>query len=332
MDKNFDISTNVVKQHTVPRFLLDNFGFFGNGKRKKLFTFDKHNEKIYQTSVFDATTRNTFYDIDNHPDRASLEPLLGVYESQAAPLIAEIIRRKDLSFLNADQKYIVAYFIAVQRARSFGELQRVNSLIKCVSDKLFSLGAQTDEIEKVFGSDPESEQKNTFLRMIIDQRDIAPILLNKGWVLFETELSDPFYISDNPLTLFNSRDLGFYGNLGLSSPGIQIFLPISSTLTLGLLCSSIIEEWREKKKKAQQYIASAKYRTLGVNPFEMIRKANQFIDGGPIMLKPHNVEFYNSLQVEFSEQYVFCQINDFSLVERMIKNNARHKGGPRMTT
>ncbi|WP_219623228.1 DUF4238 domain-containing protein, partial [Vibrio parahaemolyticus] len=66
------LTTDVKKQHTVPRFLLDNFGFGGSGKRRRLYTFDKQNGRIFQQSVYDATTRNTFYNIEGHPDRASL--------------------------------------------------------------------------------------------------------------------------------------------------------------------------------------------------------------------------------------------------------------------
>jgi hypothetical protein len=39
---------------------------------------------------------------------------------------------------------------------------------------------------------------------------------------------DSLYISDNPITLFNQKNFGFYGNLGLRCPGIEIYLPLSS--------------------------------------------------------------------------------------------------------
>ena len=72
------LSTDVKKQHTVPRFLLNNFGIDTKGKRKQLFTFDKQNEKSYLQSVNDASTRNTFYNLSEHPEKESLEPILGI--------------------------------------------------------------------------------------------------------------------------------------------------------------------------------------------------------------------------------------------------------------
>jgi len=63
MSQSSKLSTDVKKQHTVPRFLLDHFGFGKKNKKRRLFTFDKQNEREFQQSVFDATTRNSFYNI-----------------------------------------------------------------------------------------------------------------------------------------------------------------------------------------------------------------------------------------------------------------------------
>jgi len=43
-----------------------------------------------------------------------------------------------------------------------------------------------------------------------------------------------------------------------------------------------------------------------------------------------NVRFLNSLQVTFSEQYVFSEKSNFSLVKEMVSNNESYKTGPRM--
>ncbi|EDG7977794.1 hypothetical protein FBG58_20570 [Escherichia coli] len=56
------------------------------------------------------------------------------------------------------------------------------------------------------------------------------------------------------------------------------------------------------------------------------------IDSDAILqLTPEHVTHYNSLQVEFAEQYVFCGEKDFSLVERMLADSERYRTGPRFT-
>lgn len=111
-----NLQTEVVRQHTVPRFLLKHFSTPGKGKRQRLYAFDKAAGRAYATTPDDATVRNTFYNLDNHPDRLSLEPLLGIYEHHAAPVIAALLAHRDIRRLTHDERYRLAVFVAVQRA------------------------------------------------------------------------------------------------------------------------------------------------------------------------------------------------------------------------
>ncbi|GHL00684.1 hypothetical protein ECZU20_54330 [Escherichia coli] len=78
MTEPLNLRTDVVRQHTVPRFLLKHFSKPVKGKRQRLHAFDKAAGRAYATTPDDATVRNTFYNFDNHPQRFSLEPLLGI--------------------------------------------------------------------------------------------------------------------------------------------------------------------------------------------------------------------------------------------------------------
>ncbi len=94
-------------------------------KSQRLYAFDKAARRAYATTPDDATVRNTFYNLDNHPDRLSLEPLLGIYEHHAAPVIAALLEHRDIRRLTEDELYKLAVFVAVQRARTLGELERI---------------------------------------------------------------------------------------------------------------------------------------------------------------------------------------------------------------
>jgi hypothetical protein len=43
--------------------------------------------------------------------------------------------------------------------------------------------------------------------------------------------------------------------------------------------------------------------------------------GQPLNAKPENVEFFNSLQILYSERFVFSSQNDFSLLKDMLKTD-----------
>lgn len=331
MNKPLKLTTDVKKQHTVPRFLLDKFGFGKKGKKRKLHTFDKQNERKFQQSVFDATTRNTFYNIEERPDKASLEPILCIYETQAAPIIKKIIEEKSIGWLSEDERFKVATFVAVQRSRSYGELQRIEHAINAISGKLTAIGATQQQIEEELGADGSSERKNLFLKMILDQRETVQHLMAKSWILYETVAKDPFFISDNPITLHNDIDMGFYGNLGIALKGIQIHLPLSSTLTLALTCPSIAESAIDGQRKVETLMATAPHLLQQLKrPLDLIKQGKAYSNGGTVMQTADNVRFLNSLQVSFSEQYIFCEKDHFDLVEEMIEDNAQYKAGSRM--
>ncbi|ALM54078.1 DUF4238 domain-containing protein [Halomonas huangheensis] len=325
------ITTDVKKQHTVPRFLLDKFGFGKKGKKRRLYTFDKKSSRRFQQSVFDATTRNTFYNIENHPERASLEPILGIYETEAAPLIKRIIETNSIGWLSEVDRFKIATFIAVQRSRSYGEFLRIEHVVGALTGKLAAIGSTREQIEEELGSEGSSERKNLFLELILDQRETVAHLMAKSWVLYETSTHDPFFISDNPVTLYNEVDMGFLGNLGVALKGIQIHLPLSSSLTLALTCPSISEAAINGKRQVKALIAIASPLLQQLNnPLGLIELGNAYESGNPIKQSANNVRFLNSLQVSFSEQYVFCEKDNFALAEEMIGDNKAYKSGLRM--
>ncbi|EKN3939909.1 DUF4238 domain-containing protein [Yersinia enterocolitica] len=332
MVDSLGLQTDVVRQHTVPRFLLQGFATLGRGKHPQLYAFDKHNERGFVTNIMNATVRNTFYNLDDHPERLSLEPLMGIYESEAAPVIHQLIEHRDIRNLSGEDRYKLAVFVAVQRARTFSEQQRITGIISAIADKVTAIGATQEQVVEALGFSPERDSRNIFLQQLVQQASHIDHLLTKDWYLFETTPDHPYYVSDSPVVMHNNNDFGPYGNLGLALPGIQIYLPLSSTLTLGMYCPSIRDSQISRKRYLQRRMAFAPLTLpLGLNPASQIAKANAFINFHTMRSAPDQVMWLNSQQVRFSEQYVFCEKDDFSLVRKMISDNQSFKTGLRFT-
>ncbi|MGV6482058.1 DUF4238 domain-containing protein [Pantoea agglomerans] len=332
MSNFLDLKTDVVRQHTVPRFLLKHFSASGKGKRRRLHAFDKANGRAYGTTPDDATVRNTFYNLADHPDRLSLEPLLGIYESEAAPVILALLQHKDIRRLTPEERYKLAVFVAVQRARTLGEQQRISGVISAITNKVAAIGATPEQIREALGISNERDTQQLFLHLLADQAEIVEHILAKDWYLFETTAAEPFYISDNPVVLKNRNDFGLYGNLGLAVPGIEIYLPLSSTLMLAMYCPSIRAQ-KIKLKQQIEYLVSRPPQLIPahIRPFEMLEHVRRFTDYQLMPTRPEQVTHYNALQVEYAEQYVFCVQNNFSLVQRMLAQDERYRTGPRFT-
>lgn len=332
MTKNLKLTTDVKKQHTVPRFLLDHFGFGKNKRKRRLFTFDKHNLKIFQQSVFDATTRNTFYNVEEHPEDASLEPILGLIETEAATVIKKIVKSKTLTGLSQDEVSKLSTFVVVQKSRTYHGLQSLKTMVSGLKTKISKMEAE-EGLTKSFEEFSSSvELKNTFLKSILSNSEHAPHISNKAWILYETTENNPFYISDNPVTLYNHIDMGFYGNLGLAVKGIQIHLPLSSTLTLAFTCPSLAENAIRTRDQLASSMVNNNSPLLSLKERQNIFDcADAYEHGKPLQANSDNVIFLNSLQVRYSEQYLFCQHNEFSLVKEMISVDEGFKQGIRPT-
>ena len=332
MTESMKLTTDVKKQHTVPRFLLNNFGFDRGGKAKQIYTFNKQSERSYPQSVYDATTRNTFYNIENHPDKYSLEPILCEIEAEASSVIRKIVEEESLGSLTKDEKTQIAVFVVIQKSRTYHGFQSIKELINGMGDHLLNRGAKPEDLPKLIGSQDDSDLKNFFLETVLKHVEHASQILNKSWILYRTNSSDPYYISDNPVTLHNDVDMGFYGNLGLAVQGIQIHLPISSTLTLAFVCPSH-EQKAIQAREQLQFIVDNDIRQLVhiKNPKMIVDYANAYKKGLPLETTSENTKFLNSLQVTFAEQYVYCEKNRFGLVTQMLQSDETYRTGLRPT-
>jgi hypothetical protein len=313
--KSFSLTSNVKGQHTVPRFLLNYFGY-GNRKVKQLHTFDKQNNRIFTQSVKDASTRNRFYNFDSNIENASLESMLGVIENDVAPIFERIVAEESIKSLTKSEREIVSVFIVVQRARTFGSMQQLNELSKLFID--------------VLPEDENTNNRNTFLTSIIEQMKLTPYILNKNWVLYSTDTECSFYISDNPVTFHNHIKMEERGNLGLDVKGIQIHMPLTPTLSIAFLCPTVTDLFEKAAKQIEIIMKNEPDLLCKIKrPDSILDAAKHIKNGTPHKLEVQNVIFQNSLQVTFSEQYIFSSNNDFSLVQDIASDQGEIKTGPR---
>lgn len=228
------------QHHYVPRFLLKNFT---HGKKPNIFVYDKSNDKRFRTNIKNIAVENRFYELKLPDGILTLEPELADLETNSAQIIEKLIQEKSIRALNNDEVKKLAIFLAIQFFRTKEHRLRLEQKVKLIVQKLRDGGATEENIEEVTkGPTGVPMNKLIGLSLILDAKEFVPYFLNKVWVLFETTYRHPFFISDNPITLYNEINHLPYGNIGLAVRGIEIYLPISTTLCLGLLCPTIVDE------------------------------------------------------------------------------------------
>ncbi len=156
------------------------------------------------------------------------------------------------------------------------------------------------------------------------------IVIAKPWVLQRVSGSSLLQISDSPMTLHNMNDFGPYGNLGFAVPGVELQLPLSSKLNLWIICPTLYAKFEE----GYQTALNLKWRHDQSSPLidSAIDRVEQIRDGKPAALSEDNVIHYNSLQVMFSDRFVYSRDGDFELVKRMILDNEKYRRGIRFLT
>ncbi len=166
----------------------------------------------------------------------------------------------------------------------------------------------------------------------------------KASFLVTTSSDRPFWISDHPLVMHNDRNFGPYGNIGLAVPGIQIYLPLTSTLLLALWCTTIADTHYvvvEQAKREQKRLSVMQVLGRHVDMDEIERQLvewqtvvndkepllNALKNGSSVEATPDNVTFDNHLQVRWAHRYLISSIDDFALAKKMISDNSKFRTG-----
>ena len=282
------MNNHVKNQHYVPQFLLKNFS---SRERKFIWAYDK-NEKysiknqIKERPIKKVASEEYFYDQNENNEIVSYEYALQKIEGEAAPIIQKIIETKNIGDLSEQERKTLSFFITLQDLRTKGQLLRTEISMETLSKQLK---------EKANIEVPGIDSKKIWFSMFEQSNKFSEILMNKVWMLSESKNS--FLISDNPVTLQNTTDKSeVRGTLGLDSYGIEIYLPISPSLTISLFCEKLFKNSGYHKN----YIPN-------------------------LTCEPENVENLNSLQIAYSERFIFSHKNEFEIVKNQLKNALQHR-------
>ena len=273
--------TNRIKiEHYVPRFYLTNFAI--NKNRKSVYCFDKYTSNKFLTNIRNIACEKYFYDIP--PDNQLVEKSLAMIESNLSSAYNKLVANKDLNRLNWDERIAIANFVAIQEIRTKEMREFLRDLCKQLTARL-SKYKLSEGLKKWLKDINTTEYPKEFqIRMFESVREFTNMILSMKWILTENKTEMLFWTSDHPINRFNPiKDP--LGNLGLLSQGIQIFFPLTPTLSL-CLCDPV-----------EYFPYPEKIRTSNIN----------------------NVIFQNHLQMRWSTRFVFSQDDDFSLAEKILK-------------
>lgn len=318
-------------QHYVPQFLLKNFCSEGE---RKIFVFDKEREETFSTNIKNVAGEKGFYDIEVDDVVLSVEPGLSKLESSAAEIVAKIVSTQSLKTLTKKERYQLALFAALQFTRVKQVRIRYKQIDETIKSVIEVKGQDPSNVDGYCPFDDAAIKHSSITNLAESVKEFAPYFLDKAWLLFKATTTVKHYISDNPVTLHNQHDYRPYGNLGLAVKGIEIYLPLSSELSLGMICQTHAEKIRQDWS---QYLAAKKRSKrpetleIGESEIRRLQGLKQGLETGRAILSiEENVIFKNSLQVMQSSRFVYSVDGNFDLVRQILIERPQFKEPPRI--
>jgi hypothetical protein len=310
------INTN---QHYVSQMLLRGFATAADSEQVHLF--DKKTGKQFTTAIRIVAAERGYYDLS---DSATLDAAMNRADGTASGIINKIRDRQSLSGTPREDREMLAGFVALQILRTRGFQEGYRHIGQTMVDAIKERGLiPPPEWEEELRAEKVREE---YLRVIPSfMRDFMPHLLDKDLLLYKTDSSLPFCISDNPVALNNTVNDGdgIRGTLGLAVRGIEIFLPISKTLTLAYICPSVGMAFELAKRNLRQLGGF-----ISEDGFYYLQARDT---GKALVLKPDNVRFQNSLQIWNAERFVVASRDDFADATDIVEHDPRARVGRRIT-
>jgi hypothetical protein len=306
------------KHHYVPQFLLRNFV---SEKRETLYAFDKWEGKQFQVAVKDAAAERGYNSFETDEASGCAEEFFTQIETTASPLIQKIVSDRQLPVLTPEGKAALAQLGVAQMLRSKNHraiYDQMGSIVRKLAER-----EGTPEFKAWVGpADPDGDKQALLIHLKEDILKFAPYLALKDLVLFSSTESSSLLIGDSPLVRTNTLNTSeLRGTIGLASPGVEIYLPLSPTLVLGFMCPTIAGMMREIVNKLGK--AAAKPASSYLSALE---------SRASLALERPNIDFMNSQQVIASERFVYSGSNDFALVREMLESDPMLREGRRITT
>jgi hypothetical protein len=314
-----------VIQHYVPKFLLREFS---TGKKDQIFVYDKHTQKEYPTNVKNIAAERDFYNYEVDGVEHTLEPKLAALESKAKHVIQQLLRSQNINVLTPLDRTILSMFMAVQFIRTRAAREFMRSAVDGIYEAIKSKGrGDPDWLKAVdtFVGDNLTEARRR--QFEVEQVESAPQsfahhVLAKQWLLCKSDSRHDFILGDHPIGLQNTESHNRPGSLGLASQGIEIFMPLSPRFCLMLICPTVMARLKVLSGRGK----GALYDELKLAS-DVYRCA---IMGETLDFVTENVINANSLQIMFSERYVFARSSNFELAREMLRDDPEFRNGRRI--
>lgn len=290
--------------HYVPQSLLRQFAVPSSRKMKQVYVYSKEQHRSFLSSVVNASAERDFYSVDTGTSQVNWEPAFQQLDDRLAEVLLALTNCNSLVQVDASIRSDIPLLVATQMLRTQMPRTSVTDLVAQLNEISEPLG-----VEQIDFSD--NDTRRIHLKRLLEIQKVAELFAGKDILLLQsTDENTALWISDNPVVCHNSFP---YGSVGICSPGVEMYFPVSSTRCLALYCPSIGEQIRES-------LDPEHLRPMLSNPF--YQKLLRGIGKGTLVpISDDFISFLNELQIRQSSRFLYSSNSDFSLAELVLGAN-----------
>jgi len=239
---------NKKNQHFLPQFYFKNF----SSNKKIINLILRQSGKIIKSApIKGQCSKNYFY--GNVEIEDSFSKIEGVHSNILKKLISISSHQEFIDYINDfdpithkdiarnPEMLTLLQIIVFQKNRTEYEAKKMSTSLSRMYKELFLSHLEAKEEMKLLKYKDyfniEADETYTVLMLIKIAFSLVPAILDLGIYILKNQTEEEFIFSDSPVIFYNQayKDIKGVGVLGLQSPGLLIFFPISPNTCLLLI-------------------------------------------------------------------------------------------------
>lgn len=269
------------KHHFVPQAQLRHFA--SDADQKSIWVYDKGRDRSWLSSLLNAGSENDFNTVELKSGKWNFEDIFQDVDGRSAKLISSIVSRRALSWITTDDRIAMIDLFTTQMLRTKLARSTTRSIALQMSEMMRDIGFDPDA-DPSLATPTEASIRMGAVKSFLERNRLAKAMVRLIPALFAPGQGQRFIISDDSVIVRNAFP---YGDQGLESHGIIVFLPIAADLGLALLCPTILSRYEALEQAEMEPAIRAR----------MMRYREGFQTGKPVPIEPVELEGWNQCQV-----------------------------------
>lgn len=291
------------KHHFVAQAQLRHFA--SDADRKSIWVYDKALNRSWISSLLNAGSENDFNTVELTSGKWNFEDLFQDVDGRSARIVSKIVSQRALAWIAPADHAAIIDLLTTQMLRTKLARSTPHSLALQMREMMCEIGVDPDG-DPNLATPTEAAIKMGAVKSFLERDRVAKSMVRLVPALFEAGDGQHFIISDDPVIVRNAFP---YGENGLESHGIIVFLPIAPDLGLALLCPTILSRYEAVEQAEMNNDMRAR----------MLRYRDGFRNGTPVTIEPAELEGWNQCQVSGSASQLYAATDaDFDAARALL--------------